>query len=289
MQIAPPSWRAWWNAQPAACSAWVARKLPLPRTPNASRTPSAASVRPTACAAFTRRRRRPRDPSHRLPFAGAAPHLALVGEPLGLQLEARQRPGCRAAHAEAQALVRLGQLAPELLEHLVPAAGELHLHLDLVADPVGRVEPHLELLDVGDAANDRLDRAGVDVGAADDLHVVHAPADAAVVDVERAPAVAAACLDLADQVARPVAQDGDEPASERGHHALAEPAVADRLAGRGIDDLLDVVVLDDVRPARLMGALEHHHGAEFGHAGGVTRLGAPLLLDQRLGRGDRAG
>src|SRR5215217_3687231 len=53
MQIAPPSWRAWWNAAPAACRAWVAMKLPLPSTPNASRTPSAASVRPTASAAVS--------------------------------------------------------------------------------------------------------------------------------------------------------------------------------------------------------------------------------------------
>ncbi len=53
MQIAPFSWRAWWNAAPAACSACVARKFPLPSTPKASRTPSSASVRPTASAAFT--------------------------------------------------------------------------------------------------------------------------------------------------------------------------------------------------------------------------------------------
>src|SRR3954469_3417487 len=53
MQIAPFSWRAGWNAAPAACRAWVAMKLPLPRTPNASRTPSAASVRPTTSAAVS--------------------------------------------------------------------------------------------------------------------------------------------------------------------------------------------------------------------------------------------
>src|SRR3954464_15971515 len=53
MQIAPFSWRAWWDAAPAACRAWVAMKLPLPSTPNASRTPSAASVRPTTSAAVS--------------------------------------------------------------------------------------------------------------------------------------------------------------------------------------------------------------------------------------------
>src|SRR5215208_7315354 len=52
--MAPPSWRAWWKAAPAAWSAWLATKLPLPSTPNASRTPSAASVRPTVVAASTR-------------------------------------------------------------------------------------------------------------------------------------------------------------------------------------------------------------------------------------------
>ena len=51
MQIAPFSWRAWWNAAPAACRVWVAMKFPLPSTPKASRTPSAASVRPTTSAA----------------------------------------------------------------------------------------------------------------------------------------------------------------------------------------------------------------------------------------------
>ena len=53
MQIAPPSCRAWWNATPEACIAWVARKFPLPRTPKASRTPSSASVRPTTSAAVS--------------------------------------------------------------------------------------------------------------------------------------------------------------------------------------------------------------------------------------------
>src|SRR4051794_6277390 len=53
MQIAPFSWRAWWNAAPAACRAWVAMKLPLPSTPNASRTPGAAGVRPTTSAAVS--------------------------------------------------------------------------------------------------------------------------------------------------------------------------------------------------------------------------------------------
>src|SRR6476469_3338102 len=147
---------------------------------------SLAGARRSPAAAARLRRSRTGRPSHRLPLALPAPHLALVAEPLGLQLEARQRPRRRAAHAEAQPLVRLRELAPQLVEHLVAASGELDLDLDLVADPVRRVEPDLELLDVRDTAHDRRDRSRVDVRAADDLHVVHAPADAALVDVERA-------------------------------------------------------------------------------------------------------
>ena len=49
------------------------------------------------------------------------------------------------------------------------------------------------------------------------------------------------------------------------------------------------MVLDDVRPTRLLLALEDHDGADLGHAGGIGRFRAPLLLDQTLGCGDRAG
>src|SRR6476646_1930011 len=187
--------------------------------------------------------------SHRLPFSpGAAPDLALVVEALGLELEARQAPGLGGAHPEAQALVRLGELAADLLQEVpvggrLRALGELDEHLDLVADAVDRVEADLELLEGADvAAHDLLDRARVDVGAAHDLHVVDAAADAAVVDVERAPAVAARRRHAHDHVAGAVAHDRDEAAPERGHHPLAELAVGHRLERDGVDDLLDEVV-----------------------------------------------
>jgi len=66
-------------------------------------------------------------------------------------------------------------------------------------------------------------------------------------------------------------------------------AVGHRLVGDRVDDLFEVVVLDDVRAAGLVLALEHDDRADLGHAGGVGGLGAPLLFDQRLGGGDRAG
>jgi hypothetical protein len=46
-------------------------------------------------------------------------------------------------------------------------------------------------------------------------------------------------------------QGRDEAAAERGDAALSLLAVADRLTGLRIEDLLEVVVLDDVRAARL--------------------------------------
>src|SRR5262245_54762180 len=51
--MAPPSWRAATKRAPAATSALQTAKLPLPISPNASRTPSRARVRPTASATST--------------------------------------------------------------------------------------------------------------------------------------------------------------------------------------------------------------------------------------------
>ena len=81
-----------------------------------------------------------------------------------------------------------------------------------------------------------------------------AAADAALVDVERAPARRSGRRGtLHTRSPRPVAEHGDEAAAERGHDALAQLAVADRLAAVGVDHLLDEVVLDDVRAAGLVG------------------------------------
>src|SRR4051812_42513608 len=55
MQAAPHSCAAGTNVAPAASSALVTRKLPLPTTPKTVRTPQPASVRPTTCATSTRR------------------------------------------------------------------------------------------------------------------------------------------------------------------------------------------------------------------------------------------
>src|SRR5438067_9744085 len=106
-----------------------------------------------------------------------------------------------------------------------------------------------ELVDLPELAHDRLHRARIDVGSPDELHVVDPAADAALVEVEGAAAAAGARRNAHDQVAGPVAEDGDEAAPEGGDQPLAQLAVGDRGASRRIDHLLDVVVLDDVRPA----------------------------------------
>ena len=48
------------------------------------------------------------------------------------------------------------------------------------------------------------------------------------------------------------------------------------------------MVLDDVGATRLLLALEDHDGADLGHARGVCRLRAPLILDEAFGCRDRA-
>ena len=216
--------------------------------------------------------------------------VALVDQALGLQLEARQRLALGEPDVDAQPLVRLGELALELGEERIALSrrGALDEHLDLVALVAHGVEVDLELVDAVAPPDDLLDRARVDVRPADDLHVVDAPADAAVVDVEGPPAAAGGRGHAADEIARPVAQDRHEATPEGGDDALALLAVGDRLVGLGVEHLLEEVVLDDVRATGLVVALEHDDRADLGHARRVGRLRAPLLLDELLRRGDGA-
>ena len=94
---------------------------------------------------------------------------------------------------------------------------------------------------------------------------------------------------LQHEVARAVSDDGDEPSSEGSDDALALFTIRNGFPGNRVDDLFDVVVFDDVRSARLLLALEHHDRTELGHSCGVPCFRTPLLLDQFLGRRDRAG
>ena len=153
-------------------------------------------------------------------------------------------PSCASASSPLE--LRAGAVA------LAPRVGDSTSTSISSRMPADGVEVDLELVDPVAPPDDLLDRARVDVGPADELHVVDAPADAAVVDVEGPPAGAGRRGHAADEVARPVAQDGNEAAAEGGHHALAQLAVGHRLVGRGVDDLLEVVVLDDVRAAGLV-------------------------------------
>ena len=146
-----------------------------------------------------------------------------------------------------------------------------------------------ELVDLLELADDRLHGAWIDVGTPDQLHVVDSSANAAFVDVEGASAAAGALRHADHEITGPISQDRDHPATERGDQPLAQFAVTNWVAGRGVDHLFDVVVLDDVRPAWLLRALEDHDGAHLGHAGGIRRLRTPLFLDEALGCRNRAG
>src|SRR5215217_4755084 len=92
----------------------------------------------------------PESMSHHLPIALRAPHRPVIDEALGLELEARQRLRLGQAHVDAQALVRLGELAAQLGDERVALPGcarALDEHLDLVASVADRVEVDLELVD----------------------------------------------------------------------------------------------------------------------------------------------
>src|SRR5205823_2244878 len=225
-----------------------------------------------------------RDPS----FAGGADNGAIVLQAFRLELEPRQAAVLNLLNPKAQTLVGLRQRLRQLGEDAsgvgVLAARNLDQHLDLVLPAVSRVEMDAELVDLLELADDRFHSAGINVGTPDQLHVVDSPANAAFVDVEGASAGAGGRWDADHEVTGPISQDRDHPATERGDQPLAQFAVTNWVAGRGVDHLFDVVVLDDVRPAWLLRALEDHDGAHLGHAGGIRRLRTPLFLDEALGR-----
>src|ERR1700682_529130 len=105
---------------------------------------------------------------------------------------------------------RLGEIAHDAIGVDAFALGDLDQYLDLVLPAVGGVEVDPELVDLLVLADDRLPRARIDVGAAHQLHIVDATANAAFVEVEGASAGAAAGRHPDHEVAGAVAQDRNE-------------------------------------------------------------------------------
>src|SRR5262249_12122908 len=127
---------------------------------------------------------------------------------------------------EAQPFVRAGQIPAQPLAELGPSdlavRLELEAHSNLVANIV-LVAPNvdLELVDRVVLADYRFHRARVDVGAADELHVVPTAADTTVIDIARAPASTVAVRNAHHDVSGAVADKRDKAAAERGHHPFA--------------------------------------------------------------------
>ena len=121
------------------------------------------------------------------------------------------------------------------------------------------------------------DRAGMDVVAAQDDHVVHAAADAADQPGQRPAARARRRID-AHQIAGAIAQQRAADAAEVRDDQLALRPRRHGLARRRVDDLDDELGFEHVQAAGVGDAL-HGHRPDFGHAGVVEDAGAPGRLD----------
>src|SRR5918999_3912981 len=125
------------------------------------------------------------------PLILGADHDPIVLHPLGLQLEPRQRADVDLLHAEPKPLVGLSQSGREPREDPLGLrivrgnARKLDEDLDLISDPLRGVQMDLELVDLRDLPDDRLDGPRVHVRSPHELHVVDAAPDPSVVDVER--------------------------------------------------------------------------------------------------------
>src|SRR6202022_3298682 len=137
---------------------------------------------------------------------------------------------------------RLGELAYDPVGIDAFPVRNLDQPLDLVLAAVGGIEMDAELGDLLVLADDRLDRARIDVRPSNQFHVIDPAANAALIEVEGAATGAAAGPHPHPEVAGAITQHRDEPAAKRRDQSFAQLTVADGLAGLGVDDLFDVEV-----------------------------------------------
>src|ERR1700674_5798933 len=161
-----------------------------------ARGPVPGSTRPES--ARTRSARHPSRFSCRYPpLAGGSDDDAIILEPFRLELEARQAAVLDSLAAEAETFMRLrerlGQLAHDPVGVDALPLRNLDQHLDLVLATVGGVEVDAELVDLLVLADDRLDRARIDVRPSNQFHIIDPSANAALVEVEGAATGATAC------------------------------------------------------------------------------------------------
>ena len=123
--------------------------------------------------------------------------------------------------------------------------------------------------DLGKGPQDLLDRAGKDVDAADDQHVVGPAEDAAF--QQREAASSPRLKPRPHDVARAVANDRAAEAAERREHQLGQLAVGGRAAGGQREELGDELGLDDVQAAARLVAIAP--GADLRRAGVVDQRG----------------
>ncbi len=143
---------------------------------------------------------------------------AIILEPFRLKLEARQAAVLDPLAAETQTFMRLRERLGELAHDPIGVDAfplrNLDQDLDLVLPAVGGVEVDPKLVDLFVLADDRLDRARIDVRPSDQFHIIDPAANATVVQVEGAATGAAAGRYPHHEVAGAITQHGNEAAAK---------------------------------------------------------------------------
>src|SRR5262245_3851243 len=125
---------------------------------------------------------------------------------------------------------------------------QLDQHGDFVLYAFAR-EQNLEFVDGPALPDERFHRTRVDVGPANELHVVPASLDTTVIDVAGPPAAARRVRNSHDEILGAITNQGDEPAPEGRDDALGAFAVGQGTIAVVLDRFLDEMILDDVRSA----------------------------------------
>src|SRR5579884_2031111 len=159
---------------------------------------------------------------------------------------------------------------------------------DFIGEIIFAPDINLELIDSLVLADDCLNGTRIDIGATNELHVIPAPAYATIIDIPGAPAGAGTRRNLHHHIFSAVADNRNEAASKRGNYPLAKFTIPHWFITVRAQHLLDEMVFDDMRSARLMRTFKDHDSTEFGHTSSVTTLRPPGFLKLALDRWNRA-
>src|SRR5437899_9331682 len=129
---------------------------------------------------------------------------------------------------------------------------DLDLYRDFVLEVLLPPDIDLKLINRCILTNNSFYSTWIDVGAANELHVVPTSPDTTTIEVPGTSTRAGASRNFHDHILRAISNNRNETPSEGGHHTLAKFSIAYWLITLGSEHLFDEMIFDDMGTARLV-------------------------------------